>query len=83
MLEKRKRRRERYAVRDDVEQVKGIEPSCSAWEADILPLNYTCVGNSACLSYHSSRGIARGILPPEKIFRPERKKRGAPTRAPP
>ena len=24
-----------------VEQVKGIEPSCSAWEADILPLNYT------------------------------------------
>ena len=36
-------RRERYEVRDDdVEQVKGIEPSCSAWEADILPLNYTC-----------------------------------------
>lgn len=25
-----------------LEQVKGIEPSCSAWEADILPLNYTC-----------------------------------------
>ena len=25
-----------------MEQVKGIEPSCSAWEADILPLNYTC-----------------------------------------
>lgn len=24
-----------------MEQVKGIEPSCSAWEADILPLNYT------------------------------------------
>ena len=26
----------------DVEQVRGIEPPCSAWEADILPLNYTC-----------------------------------------
>ena len=26
----------------NMEQVKGIEPSCSAWEADILPLNYTC-----------------------------------------
>ena len=26
----------------DVEQVTGIEPACSAWEADILPLNYTC-----------------------------------------
>lgn len=25
-----------------VEQVRGIEPPCSAWEADILPLNYTC-----------------------------------------
>ena len=26
----------------ELEQVKGIEPSCSAWEADVLPLNYTC-----------------------------------------
>ena len=25
-----------------MEQVKGIEPSYSAWEADVLPLNYTC-----------------------------------------
>ena len=24
-----------------MEQVRGIEPPCSAWEADILPLNYT------------------------------------------
>ena len=24
-----------------MERVKGIEPSCSAWEADVLPLNYT------------------------------------------
>ena len=32
----------------DVEQVTGIEPACSAWEADILPLNYTCKSN--CLN---------------------------------
>ncbi len=24
-----------------MERVKGIEPSCSAWKADVLPLNYT------------------------------------------
>ena len=23
--------------------MRGIEPPCSAWEADILPLNYTCI----------------------------------------
>ena len=26
---------------DTLERVKGIEPSFSAWEADVLPLNYT------------------------------------------
>ena len=26
---------------DRLERVKGIEPSYSAWEADVLPLNYT------------------------------------------
>src|SRR5437764_7001421 len=26
-----------------MERVKGIEPSLSAWEADVLPLNYTRV----------------------------------------
>ena len=25
----------------EMERVKGIEPSFSAWEADVLPLNYT------------------------------------------
>ena len=24
-----------------MERVKGIEPSCPAWEAGVLPLNYT------------------------------------------
>ena len=27
------------------ERVKGIEPSCPAWEAGVLPLNYTRVLN--------------------------------------
>ena len=26
-----------------MEQVKGIEPSQSAWKAEVLPLNYTCI----------------------------------------
>lgn len=26
-----------------MEQVKGIEPSSQAWEARILPMNYTCM----------------------------------------
>jgi hypothetical protein len=32
---------------DDVERVKGIEPSYAAWEAAVLPLNYTrdCAGD--------------------------------------
>ena len=25
-------------------RVKGIEPSCPAWEAGVLPLNYTRIG---------------------------------------
>ncbi len=28
-----------------VERVMGIEPTYSAWEADVLPLNYTRVGH--------------------------------------
>ncbi len=32
----------RYAI-TRMEQVRGIEPPTSAWEADVLPLNYTCV----------------------------------------
>ncbi len=28
-------------IENILERVKGIEPSYSAWEADVLPLNYT------------------------------------------
>jgi hypothetical protein len=31
------------AARSLVERVTGIEPALSAWEADVLPLNYTRV----------------------------------------
>jgi hypothetical protein len=27
-----------------MEQVVGIEPTSSAWKAEVLPLNYTCIG---------------------------------------
>ena len=43
-----------------LEQVKGIEPSCSAWEADILPLNYTCILKLTVTFYHGLGRIARG-----------------------
>ena len=29
------------SIVNDVERVKGIEPSYEAWEAAVLPLNYT------------------------------------------
>jgi hypothetical protein len=29
---------------EEVERVKGIEPSSKAWEAAVLPLNYTRAG---------------------------------------
>jgi hypothetical protein len=31
---------------DNLERVTGIEPALSAWEADVLPLNYTRAGGS-------------------------------------
>lgn len=32
-----------------MEQVTGIEPAYSAWEADVLPVNYTCIDKSISL----------------------------------
>ena len=31
----------KWLMGGEVERVKGIEPSCRAWEARVLPLNYT------------------------------------------
>ena len=40
----------RYFRGDLLERVTGIEPALSAWEADVLPLNYTRVGLRVYLS---------------------------------
>ena len=49
-----------------LEQVRGIEPPCSAWEADILPLNYTCTALNIianrlgkCKHFFASSGFLR------------------------
>jgi hypothetical protein len=42
-----------------VEPMTGIEPAYSAWEADVLPLNY--IGAEAC------RRLASGVTPPISI----------------
>jgi len=36
-----------HVTRHRVERVTGIEPAFSAWEADVLPLNYTREVSSA------------------------------------
>ena len=33
-----------------MERVTGIEPALSAWEADVLPLNYTRMGGQILLA---------------------------------
>jgi len=38
-----------------MERVKGIEPSYAAWEAAVLPLNYTRVSVIDSFSYTSQR----------------------------
>lgn len=34
-----------------LEQVKGVEPSYQAWEACVLPMNYTCVWNFLSIAW--------------------------------
>ena len=40
----------------DMERVKGIEPSSTAWKAVVLPLNYTRKINSKTFSNTGGRG---------------------------
>ena len=46
-----------------VERVTGIEPALSAWEADVLPLNYTRVGGHPPqrMSMPPARGDLYGV----------------------
>ena len=37
-----------------MEQATGIEPAQSAWEAEVLPLNYACLFCCKNIIYHSS-----------------------------
>ena len=50
-----------------MERVKGIEPSYAAWEAAVLPLNYTRAGGSLRIVRHGRR-VAKGRRP-EKLGR--------------
>ena len=36
----------RHDVCSDVERMMGVEPTLSAWEAEVLPINYIRVGES-------------------------------------
>lgn len=42
-----------------MERVKGIEPSYSAWEADVLPLNYTRISEQCY--YTPNRVICQAV----------------------
>ena len=39
-----------------MERVTGIEPALSAWEADVLPLNYTRERFAPLIMAHAARG---------------------------
>ena len=43
-----------------MERVKGIEPSYEAWEAAVLPLNYTRMGRNSTVRSMGS-GDAQGM----------------------
>lgn len=45
------KRRARKACPSFLEQVKGVEPSYQAWEACVLPMNYTCVWNFLSIAW--------------------------------
>ncbi len=40
-----------------MEQITGIEPALSAWEAEVLPLNYICIKQSRTHGASSDGGI--------------------------
>ena len=42
-----------------MERVKGIEPSSSAWKAEVLPLNYTRIYMEEVEGFEPPRGLTR------------------------
>jgi hypothetical protein len=51
------------------ERVKGIEPSCPAWEAGVLPLNYTRSGKSFDSRFCSAALQGANSLPRNHVAR--------------
>lgn len=45
----KKARRKRYDACDELERVKGVEPSYRPWEGRVLPMNYTRI----CLFHYT------------------------------
>ena len=66
-----------------MEQVKGIEPSYRAWEARVLPMNYTCVAKTlyhrwisfASRKFRPSSTLWKRNFKKSKKFLPEKKER--------
>lgn len=54
-------RMKRVFVLVDLEPVTGIEPALSAWEADVLPLNYTGTLGVRATVADGERGLV-GVL---------------------
>jgi hypothetical protein len=52
-----------------VERVTGIEPALSAWEADVLPLNYTRAHEHGLVTFTAEQGLCcvRPDIVPEPV----------------
>ena len=50
----------RFMIKKTMERVKGIEPSYAAWEAAVLPLNYTRIAHGLAL-YRKAALTAQSI----------------------
>jgi hypothetical protein len=50
-------------MRLDMERVTGIEPALSAWEAEVLPLNYTRATGHQPGRDHSLATVRPGATP--------------------
>ena len=53
-----------------MERVKGIEPSYAAWEAAVLPLNYTRLGRQKPARLRRDRRILLDFRVPTNACRP-------------
>lgn len=51
----------------DMERVKGIEPSYEAWEAAVLPLNYTRSGVVPRHKTGAEAKIIAWVFPPQAV----------------